>query len=177
MVIHLGTKDLTNVLNKTKNVKKWCRASVKLISTKKIKLLSLVLSNREDNNFAEKIQECNTKLESCCKSRVFVFINNSELDSSSLNRGWLHLNRKGTGLLSRNLLNVLKIFEYLMWRWFIEMIFQFSLINLDQLKKLRLGNTKKYLVCLSKYYFYKEQVWKFFWPLSRYVWHSYYYRK
>ena len=32
------------------------------------------IADREDNNFAENIEECNTKVESYCKSKGFIFL-------------------------------------------------------------------------------------------------------
>ena len=65
----------------------------------KIEIAFSGIINWEDNKFAEKIEERNTWLESYGKSKGFVYINNSKLDSSSLNRGRLHLSSSWDGCL------------------------------------------------------------------------------
>ena len=42
--------------------------------------------------------------------KAFVFINKSKLDSSGLNRGRLHLKRKGTGLLCKKIAKCVQYF-------------------------------------------------------------------
>ena len=58
--------------------------------------------NREDEDFKDKINDVNNKLENCCNSAGMDFIDNSNIDGSCLNRGKLHLNRKGTAALAKN---------------------------------------------------------------------------
>ena len=109
LIIHTGTNDLPDDMNTIKKLKKVVHSIHEIELLLLLKYYSGII-NREDNNFAEKIKDRNTKLESYCKSKGFVFINNSKLDSSSLNRGRLHLNRKGTGLLCKNFSNCVKAF-------------------------------------------------------------------
>ena len=99
LVIYTGTNDLSNEMNTIKKVKKVVQSIREIDVNQEIQIAFSGIINREDSNFAEKIEERNTKLESCCKSKGFVFINNSIMNSSSLNRDRLHLNQQGTGLL------------------------------------------------------------------------------
>ena len=85
LVMHTGTNDLPNDVNTIK-VKKVVQSIRKIDVNQEIQIAFSGINNQEGNNFAEKIEECNTKRESYCKSEGFVFINNSKLDSSSLNR-------------------------------------------------------------------------------------------
>ena len=120
LVIHIETKDLTKDMNTTKKVKKVIESIREIDFNQEIQIAFSGIINPVDNNFAEKIEERNTKLESYCKSKDFVFIKNLKLDSSSLNNGRRHLNWKGTGLL-------LPVF---LKRWFIKMIFRVLQISL-----------------------------------------------
>ena len=110
LVIHTGTNDLPDDMNTIKKVKKVVQSIREIDVNQEIQVAFSGTINREDNNFAEKIEERNTKLESYSKSKGFVFVNNSKLDSSSLNRGPLLLNPKGTGLLCKNFAKCVKAF-------------------------------------------------------------------
>ena len=50
-----------------------------------------------------KINDVNNKLKNYCNSAGMDFIDNSNIDGSCLNRGKLHLNRKGTAALALGL--------------------------------------------------------------------------
>ena len=58
--------------------------------------------NREDEDFKDKINDVKNKLKNYCNSAGMDFIDNSNIDGSCLNRGKLHLNRKGTAALAKN---------------------------------------------------------------------------
>ena len=63
--------------------------------------------NRRDKSLSgsnAKISQINSALKSVCLQKRRKFIDNSNIDQSCLNRRGLHLNRKGSGLLSRNYL-------------------------------------------------------------------------
>ena len=59
--------------------------------------------NREDDDFKVKMNYVNNKIKNYCNSAGMVFIDNANIDGSYLNRGKLHLNRKGTAALAKNL--------------------------------------------------------------------------
>ena len=44
----------------------------------------------------------NDRLQKYCLSKGLLFVDNSNIDASCLNRGTLHLNRQGTSILSDN---------------------------------------------------------------------------
>ena len=58
--------------------------------------------HRSDHDFEDKINETNIKLENLRKGKGMIFINNSNIDSTCLNRSKLHLNKSGTSLLIKN---------------------------------------------------------------------------
>ena len=51
----------------------------------------------------DKINETNRKLENLCKGKGMIFIGNSNIGGTCLNRNKLHLNKSGTSLLIKNL--------------------------------------------------------------------------
>ena len=67
-----------------------------------VKIAFSSIINREDEDFKDKINDVNNKLKSYCNSAGMDFIDNSNIDRSCLNRGKLHLNRKGTAALAKN---------------------------------------------------------------------------
>ena len=80
LILHTGT-------NAVKKVKKVVQSICEIAINQEIQVAFSGIINRIDNNFAEKIKDRNNKLESYCQSEDFVFISNSKLDSSNLNRG------------------------------------------------------------------------------------------
>ena len=78
LIIRTGTNDLPDDMNTIKKVKKVVQSIREIHVNQEIEVAFSCIINREDNNFAEKIKDRNTK--------DFVFINNSKLNSSSLNR-------------------------------------------------------------------------------------------
>ena len=87
LIIHTRTNDLPDNMNTIMKLKKVVQSIHEIDVNQEIKVAFSCIINREDNKFAEKIKDRNTKLESYCKSKGFVFVNNLKLDTSSLNRG------------------------------------------------------------------------------------------
>ena len=75
-------------------------------SEKETEIIFSGLIQRED--FCDQIEGINGKLKRYCESKGYRFVENSNIDGDFLNRIKLHLNKKGTALLSRNIANVLK---------------------------------------------------------------------
>ena len=85
------------------------------------KVISTIKENDTDNNneivsssiiqhfghdFEYKVNETNRKLEKLCKGKSMIFINNSNIDNTCLNRTKLNLNKSGTSLLIKILSKV-----------------------------------------------------------------------
>ena len=51
---------------------------------------------------SDRINETNRKLENLCECKGMIFINNSNIDSTCLNRSKLHLDKSRTSLLIKN---------------------------------------------------------------------------
>ena len=70
----------------------------------KVTISGLIL-RRDSSNLIAKIKHTNALLASFCTQRNWAFISNDNIDFSCLNRRGLHLNHKGSRLLSKNILN------------------------------------------------------------------------
>ena len=102
MVIHCGTNDLQNNCNIVKKAKKLVSAVKEFGKENSIKIAFSSIINREDEDFNNKINDVNNKLQNYCNSAGMDFVDNSNIDGSCLNRGKLHLNRKGTAALAKD---------------------------------------------------------------------------
>lgn len=63
--------------------------------------LSALLIRNDNSNLVTKIQDINKRVRDICVSKNWSYIDNSNVDKSCLNRRGLHLNRRGSDLLSR----------------------------------------------------------------------------
>ena len=85
-----------------KKAKKLVSAVKEVDKDNSIKIAFSSTINREDEDFKDKINDINNKLKNYCKSAGMDFIDNSNIDGSCLNRGKLHLNKKGIAALAKN---------------------------------------------------------------------------
>ena len=110
LVIHTSTNDIQQKISTIKIVKKLVKVIKEIDSEKKqTEIIFSGLIQREDHDFRDQTEEINGKLERYCESKRYNrFAGNSKIDGVFLNRSKLHLNKKGTALLSRNIANVLK---------------------------------------------------------------------
>ena len=108
--IDRNKNDLPNDFNTIKKVEKVIQSIREIDINEEIQINISGIINRTDNNFAGKMEERNTEVVNYCNSKIFVFINNAKLDSSSLKGGRLHLNARSTSLLCRNFAECFKAF-------------------------------------------------------------------
>ena len=99
IVIHCGTNDIQKNVNTLQKIRKVISSIKDCDTENNIKIASSSIIYRSDHDFEDKINEANRKLENLCKGKGMVFINNSNIDSTCLNRNKLHLNKSGTSLL------------------------------------------------------------------------------
>ena len=71
--------DLPDDMNTIKKVKKVVQSIRETDVNQEIQVAFFGIINREDNNFAEKIEKHNNKLESYCKSKGFIFYKQLEI--------------------------------------------------------------------------------------------------
>ena len=102
IIIHSGTNDIQNSGNTLQKIRKVISSIKKYGTDDNIKIALPTIIFRSDHDFEDKINETNRKLENLCKGKGMIFINNSNIDSTCLNRSKLHLNKSGTSLLIKN---------------------------------------------------------------------------
>ena len=102
MVIHSGTNDLTNKVNTLQNIRKVINAIKENDVNDEIEIVLSSAIHPDDQDLEDKINKLNKKLENLCKGKDMIFIDNSNIKSSSLNRSKLNLNKSGTVLQTKN---------------------------------------------------------------------------
>ena len=103
VVIHTGTNDSQNNCNIVKKAKKLVSVVKEFDKDSSVKIALSSIINSEDEDFKDKINDVNNKLKHYCNSAGMDFIDNSNIDGSRQNRGNLHVNRKATAALAKNL--------------------------------------------------------------------------
>ena len=101
LVIHNGTNDLTNSVNTMKEIKKLVRCVKDLDKDKDLNIGFLSVISRFDRNLDQEIRDINLKLKRYCEGNNFLFVDNVNVEESCLNNSKLHLNHKGTNILSK----------------------------------------------------------------------------
>ena len=94
-----------------KMIKKLVKVIKEKDSEKETEIMFSALIQREYHDFRNPIEELNGKLRSF-ESKGHRFVDNSNIERGFLNRSKIHLNKKGTALLSRNIASVLKYTWY-----------------------------------------------------------------
>ena len=110
IIIHTGTSGLTNDVDTMNRVKSITKIIEEMKGGGDIQVRFLGITERRDHDLGEKIKDINERLKSFYNSKGFLFIDNSSIDESSLNKSLLHLSRYGNRLFSENLMNALKGF-------------------------------------------------------------------
>ena len=113
LIIHTGINDLTNGLNTMKKVRKLLKVVSEIDKSEKIKIGFSSVIYRKDKDLEDERNEVNMKLKKYCESKGFVFIKNANINESGLNNSKLHLNKKGTNILTQNIKDHLISFEAL----------------------------------------------------------------
>lgn len=107
LIIHIGTNNIKG--NETPRMVAEHVVNLGLQiqqNSPKTKVTVSELTVRKDKpEILNKIKDTNTLLKSFCAQKKWAFLNNKNIDSSCLNRRGLHLNRKGSNILSRNIMN------------------------------------------------------------------------
>ena len=101
-IIHSGTNDIQNNVNTLQKIRKVISSIKEYDTDDNIKIALPSMIHRSEHDFEDKINETNRSLENLCKGKGMIFINNSNIDSTFLNRSKLHLNKSGTSLLIKN---------------------------------------------------------------------------
>ena len=102
IIIHSGTNDIQNNVITFQKIRKAISSIKEYDTDDNIQITLSSIIHRSDHDFEDTINETNRKLENLGKGKSMIFINNSNIDSTCLNRSKLHLNKSGTSLLIKN---------------------------------------------------------------------------
>ena len=69
---------------------------------KRCRVFSSIIS-RQDRKLEKEINETKSKLRKYCEGKEFTFVANSNINESCLNNSKLHLNSKGSNMLSNKI--------------------------------------------------------------------------
>ena len=72
-------------------------------NTQKIQIGFSSIIQKADNDFSNEIKETNINLKNFCLGKGFIFVDNGNINESCLDNSKLHLNRKGTQRLAKNI--------------------------------------------------------------------------
>ena len=100
IIIHCGTNDIENEINTVKKIKKFVQEIDEHDKQNPPKVV--IPSKMYDQDFNDDIAHINEKLPRFCNSKGLSFIVNNNIDRSCLNKGKLHLNRRGSSYLRNN---------------------------------------------------------------------------
>ena len=99
IVIHSETNDIQNSVNNLQKIRKVISSIKEHDTNDNIKKALSSVIHRSDHDLEDKVKETNRKLENLCEDKGIIFINNSKVDSTCLNRSKLHLDKSGNSLL------------------------------------------------------------------------------
>ena len=102
IIIHCGTNDIENEINTVKKIKKLVKEIDEYDKQNPPKVVRSSLIKRYDQDFNDDIANINEKLQRFCNSKGLSFIDNNNIDRTCLNKGKLHLNRRGSSYLANN---------------------------------------------------------------------------
>ena len=100
IIIHCGANDIENEINTVKKIKKLVKEIDEYDKQNPPKVVISSLIKRYDKDFNDDIANVNEKR--FCNGRGLFFIDNNNIDRSGLNKGKLHLNRRGSSYLANN---------------------------------------------------------------------------
>ena len=111
VILHIGTNDIHNkeapeIANQVADL---C-AQIKKSNHKSKITISEIMTRDDNHSFKSKVNEVNKLLQAHVNKSEISILSHANSDRKSLNRYGLHLNRSGTSLLAKNLINHIKSF-------------------------------------------------------------------
>ena len=100
LLIHSGTDDLNSNGKTMKKVRDLVKCIYDLDRNEEIQLGFSSNISRQDRKPENDINETNTKLRKYCGGKEFIFVDDWNIDESCLNNRKLHVNKKGSYILS-----------------------------------------------------------------------------
>ena len=107
LIVRVGTNDLTSNMNLLSNVKKIVNKTNKT-SHKTILTFSNIIFRKDRTNLEKTRADTNSRLKHFCRQKNINLISNDNIKEEHLGIKKLHLNRKGNGIFSKNLLNFIE---------------------------------------------------------------------
>ena len=102
IIVHCGTNDFRNNINTVKKIKKLVKDIEENNHGNIPQVVISSIIKRYDQDYNEEIQSINDKLQRICTRKGLPFIDNNNIDKSCMNKGKLHLNRRGSFFLANN---------------------------------------------------------------------------
>ena len=105
ILLNMRKDDFTKGTKTIKNIGKRVEVIRELDNCENIRNTQISFSSimhRSDKHFSKEISELNVKVKKYCLSRGFIYVDNDNINESCLNNSKLHLNQRGTNLLSKN---------------------------------------------------------------------------
>ena len=106
LIIHVGTNDSTKGANTMKKVRKGVAVIQEVDNTENIQIGFSSIIQRADKDLSNEIKETNIKLKNCL-GKGFISVDNDNINESCLNNSKLHLDKKGTQRIAKNILSSL----------------------------------------------------------------------
>ena len=103
LIIHVGTNDLIKGVNTMRKVSKCVEIIRELDNTENSQIRFSSIIQRTDKDFSNEIKETNIKLKNFCLGKGFIFVDNDNINEYCLNNSKLHLNKKGTQRIAKNI--------------------------------------------------------------------------
>ena len=105
IINHAGSNDLTNDVNPLNNIKK----IVKMVNSEapdcKVTFSGIMIRKDRKDVTEKRINESNNHLKNYCEQNNCGFIDNSNIEESFLSQKKLHMSKKGSSILAKNILN------------------------------------------------------------------------
>ena len=95
VIVHCGTNDILNNINTVKKIKKLVKEIEQNNQENIPQVVTSSLIKRYDQDYNEEVQRF-------CTSKGLSFTDHNNIDKSCLNKGRLHLNRRGSSFLANN---------------------------------------------------------------------------
>lgn len=106
LILHVGTNNIqsSSPTKLAEDIIQLANSAKKSLPECSIAISSLTVRSDRPNNKSNVIKTNEHLAKLCKRSKFLEFIDNSDVDQSCLNEGGLHLNRKGTSVLAKNLI-------------------------------------------------------------------------
>ena len=105
IIIHAGSNDLTKDANPLNIIKKITKLVKEGAPDTKLSFSSIMIRTDRKNITENIINDVNGRIKTYCMHNNLGFIDNSNIDASCLGKKKLHMSKKGSSLLAKNILN------------------------------------------------------------------------